>query len=220
MVEKTHANLLKDIRRYYKQLGEVKIDFTEFFIESSYITEQGKELPCYNITKKDCEFIANKLTGVKGTEFTAKYIKRFHEMENRLNQTGLANDFLQIQNQPILEINMKVDNVMREWKDFKQEVQGEGKMIYGTIPYKIINSTPCEYVLAGYENRVVPIVTQKRNRVDKVEMSYPIKEDRIVDIIREYMESKTGVFTMYEEIFVRELTRMLNKAYATGVKKS
>ena len=72
MVEKTHANLLKDIRRYCKQLGEVNIDFSDFFKESTYCTEQKKELPCYDITKKGCEFIAHKLTGVKGTAFTAR----------------------------------------------------------------------------------------------------------------------------------------------------
>ena len=42
MVEKTHANLLKDIRRYCKQLGEVNIDFSDFFKESTYCTEQKK----------------------------------------------------------------------------------------------------------------------------------------------------------------------------------
>ena len=36
-------------------------------------------LPC--ITKKGCEFIAHKLTGTKGTIFTARYINRFHEMQ-------------------------------------------------------------------------------------------------------------------------------------------
>lgn len=86
MVEKTHANLLKDIRRYCKQLGEVKIDFTDFFTESSYQTEQGKELPCYKITKKGCEFIAHKLTGTKGTAFTARYINKFHDMEQSIKQ--------------------------------------------------------------------------------------------------------------------------------------
>lgn len=86
MVEKTHANLLKDIRRYCKQLGEVKINFTDFFTESSYKTEQGKELPCYKITKKGCEFIAHKMTGVKGTAFTARYINRFHDMEEAIIQ--------------------------------------------------------------------------------------------------------------------------------------
>lgn len=40
MVEKEHSNLLKDIRRYIAQMGKVKIDFTEFFQESSYADSQ------------------------------------------------------------------------------------------------------------------------------------------------------------------------------------
>lgn len=84
MVGKTHANLLKDIRRYCKQLGEVNIHFSDFFKENTYCTEQKKNCPCYDITKKGCEFIAHKLTGVKGTAFTAQYINRFHDMEQAL----------------------------------------------------------------------------------------------------------------------------------------
>lgn len=84
MVEKEHKKLMRDIRRYIKQLGEAKIGPTDFFRESTYRTSQNKELPCYRITKKGCEFIAHKLTGVKGTIFTARYINRFHEMEDIL----------------------------------------------------------------------------------------------------------------------------------------
>ena len=92
MIGKEHYNLMKDIRKYIAQIaevnfnfgGEVKIDFTDFFVESTYITEQNKEMPSYNITRKGCEFIANKLTGTKGTMFTAKFINRFHEMEETL----------------------------------------------------------------------------------------------------------------------------------------
>lgn len=35
----------------------------------------------FNVTRKKCEFIANKLTGQKGTEFTARYVNKFHELE-------------------------------------------------------------------------------------------------------------------------------------------
>lgn len=31
-----------------------------------------------------CEFLAHKINGVKGTAFTALYIKRFHQMEDAL----------------------------------------------------------------------------------------------------------------------------------------
>lgn len=86
MVGKNHADLLRDIRTYIEYLGESKIAFTDFFIENTYISNQNKELPCYDITKKGCEFIAHKLTGQKGTLFTATYINRFHELEISLNQ--------------------------------------------------------------------------------------------------------------------------------------
>ena len=89
MIEKDHAKLLRDIHRYINQIekinetkiGQSKIGFTDFFIESTYVTSQNKIQPCYNITHKGCEFIANKLTGIKGTEFTARYVNRFHELE-------------------------------------------------------------------------------------------------------------------------------------------
>lgn len=82
MVGKEHSKLLRDIRNYVVQLGEAKIGFTDFFKEATYTTEQNKILPCFQVTKKGCEFIAHKLTGQKGTEFTARYINRFHEMED------------------------------------------------------------------------------------------------------------------------------------------
>lgn len=84
MVEKEHNKLLRDIRSYSKQLDEAKIGQSDFFTESTYVNARGKEYPCYLVTKKGCEFIAHKLTGVKGTAFTARYINRFHEMEDKL----------------------------------------------------------------------------------------------------------------------------------------
>lgn len=90
MVGKSHAKLLRDIRTYIEQLGESKIGQSDFFTESTYQNSQNKIQPCYRITKKGCEFIAHKLTGQKGTEFTAKYINKFHEMEAELKSTPAA----------------------------------------------------------------------------------------------------------------------------------
>ncbi len=74
MVDKEHSNLMRDIRRYIKQLNEVKIELVDFFIESTYIDAKGEERPCFNVTRKGCEFIAHKMTSQKGTEFTARYV--------------------------------------------------------------------------------------------------------------------------------------------------
>lgn len=82
MVGKGHKELLRDIRRYVSQLAESKIALGDFFTESTYKDANNQSRPCFNVTKKGCEFIAHKLTGQKGTEFTARYINRFHEMEN------------------------------------------------------------------------------------------------------------------------------------------
>lgn len=84
MVRKDHAMLLRDLRRYEKQLTECNLAVSEFFNQSQYKDSTGRTLPCYLVTKKGCEFIAHKLTGTKGTEFTARYINRFHEMETAL----------------------------------------------------------------------------------------------------------------------------------------
>lgn len=82
IVGKEHSKLLKDIRRYIGQLDEAKIGFNEFFMESQYTDKLNRKKTCYLVTKKGCEFIAHKLTGIKGTKFTATYINRFHEMED------------------------------------------------------------------------------------------------------------------------------------------
>ena len=70
MVGKDHSKLLRDIRNYIDQFNQSKIGFVEFFSESNYKDGKGEIRPCYLVTKKGCEFIAHKLTGVKGTEFT------------------------------------------------------------------------------------------------------------------------------------------------------
>ncbi len=84
MIKKGHSKLLRDLQRYEEQFIGAKVGFNDFFRKSEYKGSIGRTFPCYFITEKGCEFIAHKLTGQKGTEFTAKYINRFHEMENIL----------------------------------------------------------------------------------------------------------------------------------------
>lgn len=84
MVGKPHNDLIKSIRNSAEYLAEGNFSLSEFFIKSSYQDCTGRTLPCYLITRKGCEFIAHKMTGRKGAQFTAEYINRFHEMENRL----------------------------------------------------------------------------------------------------------------------------------------
>lgn len=122
MVGKEHKELLRDIRRYCVQLGQSKIAQSDFFTENTYQNNQKKTQPCYSVTKKGCEFIAHKLTGQKGTEFTAKYINRFHDMEEQIHKPKSALEMLQLQSQALLEVNEKVDGVKQELDDFKLDM--------------------------------------------------------------------------------------------------
>lgn len=90
MIGKQHKNIVRDVRNYITELAELKIEPGDFFSESTYLDKNQQKRPCYNVTKKGCEFIAHKLTGIKGTEFTAKYINRFHEMEEQLKTNNIV----------------------------------------------------------------------------------------------------------------------------------
>ena len=90
MVEKQHKHLLRDIAGYIKIMDgatEPKFGPSDFFIPNTYQDSTGRELPCYLITKKGCDMIANKLTGEKGVLFTAAYVTAFEEMQQVLAVT-------------------------------------------------------------------------------------------------------------------------------------
>lgn len=80
-LEMQHKNLLQKIRGYEDILEGSKFSSRQFFIPSSYLSEQNKELSCYMLTKKGCEMVANKMIGEKGIIFTAMYVDAFNTME-------------------------------------------------------------------------------------------------------------------------------------------
>jgi Rha family phage regulatory protein len=84
MVSRQHNELMKSIRSYVKHLTKGDIPLSGFFIESTYQDSTGRTLPSYLLTKKGCDMVANKMTGEKGILFTAAYVTRFEEMENKL----------------------------------------------------------------------------------------------------------------------------------------
>lgn len=63
MVGRVHKELLKTIRLYIDHLNESEYAPVKFFIESTYKDAKGQSQPCYLITKKGCDMIANKMQG-------------------------------------------------------------------------------------------------------------------------------------------------------------
>lgn len=86
MVERQHKELMRDIRHYCEVLNERKIAPVDFFIESTYMDNKGEARPCFLITRKGCDMVANKMTGEKGIVFTAQYVTQFEEMEKTINK--------------------------------------------------------------------------------------------------------------------------------------
>lgn len=86
MINIRHSDLLEKIKCYCEILTNGKFRSLEFFIRSNYIDSKNETRPCFLITKKGCDMIANKLTGQKGVIFTATYVNKFYAMEQVLQQ--------------------------------------------------------------------------------------------------------------------------------------
>lgn len=96
MMETPHYEILRKLEGTTnadgstKQIGIIpvltdgEIPVSDYFSVSTYKDASGKENRCYNVTKLGCDFLANKFTGEKGILFTARYVKRFDEMENHI----------------------------------------------------------------------------------------------------------------------------------------
>lgn len=100
MMGRAHKEVLKMLEgqkrpdRTYKHVGIIptltggQFHLSDYFIESTYIDKKGETRKCYECTKLGCDMLANKMTGEKGIIFTAKYVKKFNEMEQLI---ALAN---------------------------------------------------------------------------------------------------------------------------------
>ena len=117
MVGKKHYNLIRDIDRYINDLAtNSKLSSLDFFIESSYEDAKGETRKCYLLTKQGCEFVANKLTGKKGTIFTATYVGLFNQYQEEHNgkligkDKKLTRDNLEFKREWLLEMKRQNDN--------------------------------------------------------------------------------------------------------------
>lgn len=86
MTGKRHADLIRDIDGYKSVLdqnADLRSDL--FFIDSHYESGTGKAYRNFLLTRKGCDMVANKMTGEKGILFTAAYVMKFEEMEQKQN---------------------------------------------------------------------------------------------------------------------------------------
>lgn len=203
MVEKEHKNLLADIRVYIDNMeidGKLKIQPSDFFRESTYLSKQNKKLICYEITKKGCEFIANKLTGQKGTLFTATYINRFHEMEDIIK-----NRSRQLDKDKSLEIkdrNSRVRAANVLYKLAKVNTLSEG--------YQNILVAKAAEVLVGTDVIPLPKSKQKTYTATEIGKMFGVTANKIGCIA-----NKNNLKTKEYGAYYRDISRTSNKEIDT-----
>ena len=132
MMETEHYKIIrklegsKDRKGIIQILTETQMGVSDYFIPSTYRDSTGKENKCYRITRLGCDFLANKFTGEKGILFTARYVKRFHEMEEAL-KPKLPQTYLEAlkalvaseeERQQLLLENKQLRPMADDWKTF------------------------------------------------------------------------------------------------------
>ena len=98
MIGMRHDNLLAKIDGYAETLKkntDLNFKVSDFFVPNNYQDSTGRTLPRYDITRKGCDMVANKLTGEKGILFTASYVTKFEEMEKSLQHPELQKPMTQ-----------------------------------------------------------------------------------------------------------------------------
>lgn len=80
---------------------------------------QNKKLPCFLVTKEGCEVYGNRMTGVKGTQFTFSYVNRFNKMEQQLKEQNLTMSL----DEKIATIASGYGNMCQEIGDVKEKVE-------------------------------------------------------------------------------------------------
>ena len=72
LTDKDHADVLKDIRRI---LAEAEIGDGKF--SSTYLSSQNKELPCYNLPRRECDLVVSGYS----VKYRLAIIDRWQELE-------------------------------------------------------------------------------------------------------------------------------------------
>ncbi|KOY64550.1 ORF6C domain-containing protein [Clostridium sporogenes] len=200
MVEKRHSDLTRDIRTYCKYLAESKIALGEYFIESSYIDANNQERPCYLLTKMGCEMVANKMIGKKGVLFTAKYVKRFNQMEqSELPKISTELRAILMLDNKTIEIEEKVTNLENNIPLFNVECK-ELQALVRKVGIKVLGYKTPAYNDRSLRTKVYTDIQHQLKREFGVTRYEAIKRKQL-DKAKEILENYTVPVYLKEEIF-------------------
>lgn len=158
MVDMEHKNLLSKIRKYVEILDGSKLSSPQFFVPSTYVNNQNKEQPCYLLTKKGCEMVANKLTGEKGVIFTAKYVNRFAEMKQKIKLPKTDREILFLSVKVQEQTAQRVDVLEEKVSDLEKSTTIDSSQQY---TLERIAKTTVISALGGIDSRAYQLMSRK-----------------------------------------------------------
>ncbi|NHI48111.1 phage regulatory protein [Clostridium botulinum] len=201
MTGKEHKNLMRDIRNYVDILEGSNLSSHDYFIGSTYINSQNKEQPCYLLTKMGCEMVANKMTGKKGVLFTAKYVKRFNQMEqSSLPKISTELRAILMLDNKTIEIEEKVTNLENNIPLFNVECK-ELQALVRKTGIKVLGGyrTPA-YNDRSLRTKVYTDIQRQLKREFGVTRYEAIKRKQL-NKAKEILENYTVPVYLKEEIF-------------------
>ena len=133
MIGKRHSDLLESINGYNNHLTNGNFRSLDFFIPSAYEDSKGETRPCYLLTKKGCDMVANKMTGEKGVLFTAAYVTRFEELEKQQIQTKqlTPSELALLQAQNLYNLESRVDQHQSKLETIEKKVDEQITLDHG-----------------------------------------------------------------------------------------
>ena len=133
MVDQQHKELLRTIRSYIGVLTGASLRSSDFFIPHTYQDAKKEVRPCFLLTRKGCDMVANKMTGDKGVLFTAAYVSQFERMEKELSSPRplTEKEQLKASMRLSLETSEEVEAIKVDVAQLKDKVENQMTLDYG-----------------------------------------------------------------------------------------
>lgn len=224
MLEKDHWMVIRDIVGNDNVVGIIptladnNFVVSDYFIENTYKDKSGKSNKCYEVTKMGCEILGNKQNGVKGILFTAKYVKKFNDMES-----VIKNNIQQLSQEQLIALQI-LDHgtdaiVLKQYKDIihqkatEKAKDGTDRLLSLTqivheLNKHLNNPVLTTTVLNEFLSDVLELGEYKKFGKDKKRSFLP--NEKFQNVITKSGSSLTGLTNKKDKLKIQFSTDMLN----------
>lgn len=213
MMEIKHSKVIRMIEGDEDRVGiiptlrKAQMGVSKYFIENTYKVEgNNRSYKCYECTKLGCDMLANKMTGEKGILFTAKYVSRFNEMQNMIQeqQLKLPGTYKEALQQLLVQVEEK--------EKLEQKLEQNSKMLNQIAASK--NSLLVREVAKVLSNEHSIKIGEKQLYKKLREWGWVFQkttEAKQEAIHRGYLEVREGVRESTKGVFTFHTTRVTGK---------